>query len=101
MKEFFFRDGKLKPIKVLITGTWVMLLVLWIVLIAAAVMVTFFHAAYVEFIDVLLKGIAGLLGQLMVTLTADIYSKKIAGKLQGGLTESNIGFQHLREEEYD
>lgn len=84
------RDGETKPIKVLITATWLFLFLVWGLFIAAIVLHLWYGKDHLSLIDIMFKGIAGLLAQLMVTLTADIVSKKLPDKNGAPLEKGEI-----------
>ena len=90
LKIFTQRDGETKPIKVLITATWFFLFLVWGLFIAAIVLHLWFDKDHLSLIDIMFKGIAGLLAQLMVTLTADIVSKKLPDKKGAPLSRGEV-----------
>lgn len=79
MKSFFMRNGTIKPIKVLITITWLFLFCVWFLFLVAIWQSIFGDAELIGLVDVMFKGVTGLLAQLLITLSADIYSKKNKG----------------------
>jgi len=74
MKSFIYRNGKLSPIKVFLTLTWIMFQLFFaLMLIAVAKSVLLNHPVPIDFIQVLINGTIGLIVQLTATQILDTW----------------------------